>query len=340
MRHTYVIITLCLLIAIALPCGLLVGGVALPASDVVGIITGSYSGEYADVGSFIVLETRLPALLTSLLAGAALAVAGLLMQTTFDNPLAGPSIMGISGGASLGVALVLMAFGGAVGVWGRIGVAAGAMAGAMAVLGILLLFSMVVRSSDVLLIVGILLGYATSSVISLLNFFSTEQSVHSFVMWGLGSFAGVSLDTLAIFSTLCLLLILAAWPYAKSLNALLFGEQFARNASINTGRVRTALLFLSGGLTAVVTAWCGPIGFIGLIAPHVARMLLASSNHRILIPATALCGGAIGLICQIISVAPMLSSGGAIPINAITPIVGVPIIIYVLLNRRKLLYFN
>ncbi|MCM1066501.1 MAG: iron ABC transporter permease [Muribaculaceae bacterium] len=340
MRHTAVITILCVLIAAVLPCGLLVGGVDLSASDVFDIIMGAYSGEYSEVGEFIVLETRLPALVTALMAGAALAISGLLMQTGFNNPLAGPSIMGISGGASVGVALVIMTLGGTFGIWGRLAVAGGALLGAMAVLVVLLLFSMLVRSSDALLIVGILLGYATSSVISLLNFFSTDRSVHSFVMWGLGSFAGVSPDTLMLFSALCLVLILLAYPLSKALNALLFGEKFAENAGVNIGRTRTALLLLSGALTAVVTAWCGPIGFIGLIAPHVARMLLASSNHRVLIPATALCGGFIGLICQILSVAPSLSTGGAIPINAITPVIGVPIIIYVIVNRRKLLYFN
>ncbi|MDE6611180.1 MAG: iron ABC transporter permease [Muribaculaceae bacterium] len=335
-RHTIVTLTLLLVIAAALPCGLLVGGVGLLASDVFGVFGGSGDS----LASFIVLETRLPALLCSLIAGASLALAGLLMQTCFNNPLAGPSIMGISSGASVGVAVVIMLMGGAIGLWGRLAIVGGALVGALCILGVLLLFSLVVKSDEVLLIVGILLGYAASSAISLLNFFSSEQSVHSFVLWGLGSFSGLTLDEVPLFTLLCIAPAVISMLYAKSLNAMLFGERFAENVGVATHRVRSVVLLLSGLLTAVVTAWCGPIGFIGLIAPHIARMLLASSNHHILMPVTMLCGAVIGIICQIISVCPSLSTGSVIPVNAITPLIGVPIIVYVLLNRRKLLYFN
>lgn len=335
-RPAIVITGLLAIIAAALPLGLLVGGVDLSAAE----IFGAFGDTDDSIARFIVIENRLPALLCATLAGAALALAGLLMQTCFNNPLAGPSIMGISGGASVGVALVMMMLGGTIGTLGRLAIVGGAFIGALGILGILLLFSLVVKSNDVLLIVGILLGYAASSVISLLNFFSTDSSVHSFVLWGLGTFTGVSLSELPLFTALCVIPAAIAMLYTKSLNAMLFGERFAENVGVDTRKVRTALLLLSGIFTAVATAWCGPIGFIGLVAPHIARMLIASSNHRTLLPATMLCGAAMAVLCQIISVSPALSDGATIPVNAITPVIGVPVIIYVLLNRRKLLYFN
>lgn len=319
------------------PAGLLLGSVALSPAEV----WNALSGDSADgIGSFIVVGTRLPALCTAILAGAALAVAGLMMQTCFSNPLAGPSIMGISTGASLGVALVVMFFGGAVGLWGRLAVAGGAFAGAMGVLLLLLFFSSFVRSSDALLIVGILIGYMASSAISMLNYFTTSQAVHTFVLWGLGTFNGVDAGSLPLFAALVGTLLICAMAYAKSLNVLLFGIDYARAAGMEVSRVRTGVLLVSGALTAVVTAYCGPIGFIGLVVPHIARILSGTSNHRTLLPATALAGALTGLLCQMISVAPAFSYGGMLPVNAITPVVGVPVILYVLLNRGKLHYFN
>lgn len=292
------------------------------------------------VASFAVNEVRLPALVTSLFAGAALAVAGLMMQTCFNNPLAGPSIMGISSGASLGVAVVVLALGGMVGQWGRMAVVGGAFLGAMVVLGALMLFSLFVASADVLLIVGILIGYLSSSIVSILNFFAPEAAVHSYVVWGLGNFSSVAHDELALFCGLCLMALLISGFFIKGLNAMLFGTDYAASVGVSVVRVRTALLILAGILTAVVTAWCGPIGFLGLIVPHIARMILCTSNHAVILPATALCGALLGLVTQVISTLPALQLGSNIPVNAITPFIGVPIIIYVLLNRRKLLYFN
>lgn len=331
-RHNIVLAALVTAIVLTLPSGLLAGEVSLSFGEVWQAITES-SGTLA---RFIVIENRLPALVTALCAGAALAVAGLLMQTCFDNPLAGPSIMGISSGASLGVALVLMGLTGVVGVWGKIALVVGALAGAMLVLALLGVFSTLVKSGDVLLIMGILLGYLTSSAITLLNYFATESGVHSYVMWGMGSFATVGPGDVPLFASLCIVFTFMALFYAKSLNAMLFGENFAVGVGVNTRRVRTGVLFLSGLLTAVVTAWCGPVGFIGLATPHIARMLLATSNHRVLLPVTGLCGALMAIVCQILSV----STGAAIPLNAITPVIGVPVIVYVLFNRRKLLYFN
>lgn len=335
-RTKIVLVTLSALIFFCLPIGLLLGSVSISAGDVFDALCGN-----GDVMTrFVIVETRLPALITSLLAGSALAVAGLLMQTCFANPLAGPSIMGISSGSSLGVALVLMLGASYVGLWGSLAVVSGAFVGALLVLGVLLLFSASVKSSEMLLIIGILVGYLTSSVISLLNYFAPEHAVHSFVLWGLGNFNGVDLTVLPYFASLCLIFVALSFPYIRSLNALLFGAEYARSTGVDVARVRTGLLLVSGALTATVTAWCGPIGFIGLVIPHIARMSLGSSNHRIVLPVTVLAGAFVGLLCQILSVLPSMFMPGSIPINAITPVIGVPVIIYVLLNRRKLLYFN
>lgn len=327
-------VLLLIIIVILLPLGLLLGSVDIPAADVLNTLLGQAPDEITRI---IVIETRLPALLTAALAGMALAVAGLLMQTAFANPLAGPSIMGISTGASLGVALALMAFPAVIGLWGRLALVSGAFVGAMAVMAVLLLFSSLVRSSTLLLIVGILTGYLASSAITLLNFFASSESVHSFVLWGLGSFSGVALGDLPLLGLLTLIFTAATAFYAKPLDAMLLGERYASNVGVNVAATRSGLLLISGALTATITAWCGPIGFIGLAVPHIARLLIRSNAHHRLIPVTALCGAATGLLCQILSTAPALTRG-VIPINAITPIIGVPVIIYVLLKRKNLSY--
>lgn len=189
-----------------------------------------------------------------------------------------------------------------------------------------------------LLIIGILVSHLASSAISLLNFFSTQEGVHSFVIWGLGNFSGVTFERLPIFASLIIIALGLSLLLVKPLNALLLGARYAENLGVNIRATRNKLLILSGVLTAVVTAFCGPIGFIGLIVPHIARLALKSSNHIVLLPATALCGAVIALLCSLISVLPI--SSGVIPINAITPIIGVPIIIYIILNRKRILYFN
>ena len=336
-RGILVIILSAIILALLIPAGLKAGNVALSWTE----IRDALCGQGTTLTEFIVLDTRFPALITAALGCAALSVAGLLMQTCFNNPLAGPSIMGISSGASLGVAILILAAGGAVaGVGGNLAIVACAFIGALAVLGVLILFSASVKSADVLLIIGILVGYLTSSIISLLNFFAADRSVQAFVVWGLGTFSGVSRETLPLFSVLTLILICSTLLYSKAMNAMLFGERYAANSGISPKRVRTGLLLLSVALTATVTAWCGPIVFVGLVVPHIARMLVRSGDHRVLLPATALAGSVLGVVCQICSVLPSISSTGVIPINAITPVVGVPIIVYVLLQRRKLLYFN
>ncbi len=335
-RTASVYVLAALTCVLALAGCLLYGSVDIPAADVWHVLTGSEASKPS--WTYIISQTRIPAAFTALLAGAALAVSGLLLQTTFDNPLAGPSILGISTGSSLGVAIVMLALGGTLGAWGQAAVLAGAIAGALAVMLVLLTLSSLLQSATMLLIVGILIGYLASSAISLLNFFSTREGVHAYVIWGMGSFSGVTNDVLPLFAGLVLVLVVAAYAYVKPLNALLLGTRYAESAGVNIRATRNAILLISGALTATVTAWCGPIGFIGLVVPHVARLALQTSNHRTLLPATALCGAATGALCQWLSVAP--GAWGVIPVNAITPIVGVPIIIYIIVRRRSIFYFN
>lgn len=337
-RSTITLIALSLLVVVLLPMNLVFGSIDIPFGEVVNAILG---GEVSkSTWKTIVVETRLPMALTATLAGAALAVAGLLLQTTFDNPLAGPSILGVSTGSSLGVAVVMLAMGGIIGesLSSYISILLGAIVGAAVVMLILLFFSSIVKSTAMLLIIGIMVGYLTSSAISLLNFFSTQEGVHSFVIWGMGNFSGITLERLPIFSILVLLSLIFSFMLVKPLNALLLGARYAENLGVSIKATRNKLLLLSGVLTAVVTAFCGPIGFIGLIVPHIARLALRSSNHTVLLPATALAGAVVALLCNLISVLP--ASWGVIPINAITPVIGVPIIIYIIVNRKKILYFN
>lgn len=335
-RSAITLIALSLLVVVLLPLNLVYGSIDIPFGEVLNALIGESVSKHT--WETIVVETRLPMALTATFAGAALAVAGLLLQTTFDNPLAGPSILGVSTGSSLGVAVVMLAMGGVVSeaLTSYFSILLGAIAGAAVVMLILLFFSSIVKSTAMLLIIGIMVGYLTSSAISLLNFFSTQEGVHSFVIWGMGNFTGVTLDRLPLFSILILVSLGLSFMLVKPLNALLLGARYAENLGVSIKATRNKLLLLSGILTAVVTAFCGPIGFLGLVVPHIARLALRSSNHTVLLPATALAGAVIALLCNLISVLP----SSVIPINAITPIIGVPIIIYVIINRKKILYFN
>lgn len=326
-------------VAIAAATGcLLTGSVDIPIDSIWGALTGGEVGK--ETWRIIVTETRIPMIVTAIIAGSALAVSGLLLQTCFNNPLAGPSILGISTGASLGVAVVVLAFAGTViGSWGQyLTIIAGAIAGAAVVLILLMMLSRLVKSTAMLLIAGILIGYFASSAIALLNYYSTQESIHTFTIWGLGSLSGGSLDSSVIFASTGLPVIILSMLFIKPLNAMLLGERYAMSLGINIRLTRHLLLATTGILTAIVTAFCGPIGFLGLIVPHISRMMLRTSNHAILLPATALCGASTTLVCAWISVA--FGSGGIIPINAITPIIGVPIVLYVMLNRKRLLYFD
>lgn len=340
----YGIILLLLILALT-GANLLFGSVNIPAEAVWHILTGNEVEKAS--WSFIVWESRLPQAITALLCGMALAASGLMLQTTFNNPLADPSILGISSGASLGaslgVALVMLAGAGTItaGVFtlsGFLSVIIGAFIGSMLVMGIILFFSTLIKNSIMLLIIGIMIGYITSSAISLLNFFSTAEGVHSYMIWGMGNFGGVSLQQLPFFSLVTVAGLLITILLIKPLNALLLGTRYAENLGINIRRTRNLLLVATGLLTATTTAFCGPISFIGLAVPHIARLMLGTSNHNSLLPVTMLTGGAIALLCNFICILP--GEAGIIPLNAVTPVIGAPIIIYVIVNQRKIQYFN
>lgn len=334
-RAVLVLITAVAVAVLAFVGCLFTGAADIAAGDVLAALTGGSGKPSVD---YIVMNTRLPAAITALLCGMALSIAGLLMQTTFDNPLAGPSIMGISSGASLGVAIVMLALTTTATAWSQSAVLAGALAGALGVLALLTLLASAVRSATMLLIAGILIGYLTSSGISLLNFFATRESIHSYVIWGLGSFSAVTIDDIPLFAILVIVPAMASLLYAKTLNALLLGSRYAASVGVNVAAARRGLLLLSGVLTAFATAWCGPIGFIGIVVPHIARMAVRSSDHRLLLPASALIGAAIGVLCLWICVSP--GAVGILPVNAVTPIIGAPIILYIILKRRSIFYFN
>ena len=341
--HRFAMVTTILVvvvIALMAAC-MLFGSVDIDASVVFNILIGR--GSDNEAWNIIVMQSRLPMIVTATLAGAALSVSGLLLQTTFNNPLAGPSILGVSTGAGLGVAIVMLAMGGTIGgVFGEtigsyMATLFGALVGAGIVLFILISFASIVKSSTMLLIIGILVSYLASSVISLLNSVASEQGLHSYVAWGFGNFAGVSLEQMPVFSIIILVALIASLLMIKPLNALLLGTRYAQNLGVNTHSTRNILLLITGVLTAVVTAFCGPIGFIGLVVPHIARLALNTSEHSRLLPVTMLTGAVVALFCSLLSVT---SPHGIIPINAITPIIGVPIIIYIILNRRRINYFN
>ena len=333
------IITLVVLTAILWVCNLFIGSVSIPAKEVINVLTGQPCER--ESWRYIIIESRIPQAITALLAGCSLAVAGLLLQTTFNNPLAGPSILGIDTGASLGVAIVMLAGGTLLTsspISGFIATIVGAFMGAASVLAIILFFSTFVRNNLMLLIIGMMVGYLTSSIISLLNFFASANQVHAYTMWGMGNLGGVSLQQLPWYATASVCGLLIAFLLSKPLNAMLLGTRYAENLGVNISATRNMLLLATGLLTATTTAFCGPVTFIGLSVPHIARLLLRSSNHNTLLPVTMLCGAVVLLLCNMLSVIP--GNNGIIPINAVTPLIGAPVIIYVIVNQKKIHYFN
>lgn len=341
-RYACSVVVLALLLVVLAGACLFFGSVDIDVASVVRIAIGQDSDNEA--WNIIVRQTRIPMVITAALAGSALAIAGLLLQTTFNNPLAGPSILGVSTGAGLGVAVVMLAMGGSIGkmlgdveMGGYVATLGGAFLGAAAVMALLIVFSSIVKSNTMLLIIGMLVSYLGSSVVQLLNSIATEESIHSYVTWGFGTFSGVTTAQLPLYVALIVFGLLCSVLMVKPLNALLLGTRYAENLGVNTRHTRIALLMVTGLLTAVVTAYCGPIGFLGLVVPHISRLMLSTSNHSRLLPVTILAGADMALLCTLVSVG---GDHGVIPINAITPVIGVPIIIYIIINRRKIQYFN
>ena len=310
------------------------GSIDIPAKEVLSIVTGGDCQR--DVWRVVVLETRLPQALTALLAGASISVAGLLLQTLFRNPLAGPEVLGVNSGAGLGVALVMLLAGGitSFGLGGYLAVLGGAFGGALFVIMIILLLATLLRNIMFLLIAGVAVSYMTSSAITMLNYFSTAEGVHSYMVWGMGSFGGVTMQQMPFFASVSLLLLFVSLLMAKPLNAMLLGDSYAVNLGVNVKAVRAVALCVTGLLTAVVTAFCGPVSFIGLAVPHIARISMRSNSHRHLIPSTIMLGGAVALLCNIICQLP--GESGLLPLGAITPLVGAPVIIYVVIKNRGL----
>jgi len=330
MRNTGFIFLVMLLAVANIYCG----SVNIPLSAVTDVLCGREVERQS--WHYIIWENRIPQTLTAIFSGAGLAAAGLLLQTVFRNPLAGPSILGIDGGANLGVALVVLLFGGtfAAGTFSLSGfvlVIVAAMLGAWAIMAILIAFSHFLRSNTMLLITGVMISYLTSSLISLLNYGATEEGVRSFMVWGLGSFSNVTVDRLPAFVATMTVGLLLALLLIKPLNALLLGDSYATNLGIDVRRTRTLLLFATGLLTATSTAFCGPIAFVGLAVPHIARMLLRTSDHRLLLPATIFTGASLTLLCNLLSTLP---SQSVIPINVITPVLGAPVVIWVILKMK------
>ena len=302
--------------------GLMTGSVSIPCSAVWHVLVGD-KAVVSESWRFIILESRLPQMVTAMLSGACLATAGLMMQTVFRNPLAGPDVFGINGGAGLGVALVMLLAGGSVtlgtlGVTGNVAILAAAFAGAMAVMAIILFSSTLVRDGVMLLVIGIMVGYLSSSVVTLLNYSATEQGIRSFMLWGMGSLDGVTPSLLPLYVTITLAALVLSLLMVKPLNLLSLGDNYA--------------LLLTGLLTAVVTAYCGPIAFIGLAVPHIARLLTVTDDMRRLLPITMLAGAVVTMACHLLCFVP--GEAGMLPLNAVTPLIGAPVIIYVIIRKR------
>ena len=332
------IVLLLLSILLLFVLNLLLGTVKIPVSDVVATLMGSQ--EVSEIHRNIIWSSRVPQALTAMVAGAGLAVSGLQMQTVFRNPLAGPSVLGISNGASLGVACVVLMSGSLGGVAlsrlgyiGDVAMSVAAIVGSLAVMALILYVSQKVKGNVTLLIIGVMIGYLATAVIGVLKFFSAEEDIKAYVVWGLGSFSRVSGNQMVLFVVLMAILLPMSMLLVKTMNLLLLGDGYARNLGLNIRRARMLVILCSGVLVAIVTAYCGPIMFIGLAVPHLCRAIFRSSDHRILMPGTLLAGAALALLCNLIARMPGFE--GALPVNSVTALVGAPVIASVLFRRRQ-----
>ncbi len=317
---------------------LLLGTVKIPFHAIFRILIGDE--QVSEIWRNIILSSRVPQALTATVAGAGLAVSGLQMQTVFRNPLAGPSVLGISNGASLGVAFVVLMSGSLGGVAlsrlgyiGDVAISVSAIVGSLAVMGLIMYVSQKVRGNVTLLIIGVMIGYMANAIIGVLKFFSAEEDIKAYVVWGLGSFSRVSGDQMLLFVVLMLCMLPLSMLLVKTMNLLLLGDEYARNLGLNLRRSRLLVILCSGVLVAIVTAYCGPIMFIGLAVPHLCRAVFRSSDHRLLMPGTMMIGASLSLFCNL--VARMPGFEGAMPVNSVTALVGAPVIASVLFKRRR-----
>ncbi len=324
----YRTLLMALLLLLLFCADLLVGSVTIPLSDFFDFIIGN--GWSHSTYQAIIFEYRLPKALTACFAGSALAVSGLLMQSFFRNPLAGPYVLGISSGASLGVALLLLFFSGSF----LLSVPLAASIGALLVLVLMIWASKRFRSSVSLLILGLMISYLTSALVGVLQYFSKSEEIQSFVLWGLGSFAKTQWGELQIMLPVLAVGLLFAYSRSKALNSLLLGESYAQSLGVSIKSIRRELLCLVGILVAWVTAYCGPIAFVGMAVPHLVRLWVEETDHRITIPLVAITGACIALVCDIIAQVPGFDI--VLPINSITSLFGAPFVIYYLLKKNRL----
>ena len=314
------------------------GSVSIPIKEIFNSFLGTPTKES---WHYIVLNYRLPKSFTAILAGAGLSVSGLLMQTLFRNPLAGPFVLGISSGASLGVAILILG----VGFWGgnmaslafsNMGITMAASLGAILVLAAVMLVARKLRNTMSILIIGLMFGSLTAAVISVLSYFSSAELLQQYIFWGFGNLGNLSWAEILLFSIVFTGAMIMAITIIKPLNSLLLGENYAQSLGINLKKTRNITLIATGLLTGVVTAFSGPIAFVGLAIPHVTKLVFKTSDHRVLIPAVAVIGATVMLIADTIAQLP--NSAYTLPINAITSIFGAPIVIWLLVRKRKLIY--
>ena len=278
--------------------------------------------------------------MTALVAGAGLSISGLQMQTVFRNPLAGPSVLGISSGASMGVAFVVL-FSGSIGgvalshlgLFGEVALSIAAVAGSLSVMALIVFASHKVKGNVTLLIIGVMIGYLANAIIGILKFFSVEEDIKTYVIWGLGSFSRVSGNQMMLFVTIMAILTPLSFLLVKTLNLLMLGDGYARNLGLNIKRARVLVITCSGVLTAIVTAYCGPIIFLGLAVPHLCRAVFQTSDHRLLMPACLVMGASLALACNLIARMPGFE--GALPVNSVTALIGAPVVASVLFRKRK-----
>jgi len=334
-KKYYLYIALGLLLLLFFAVDLLTGAALLPMVDVWKALTGG--AEVPDYVNAIVMNFRVPKAITALLAGMALSVSGLQMQTTFRNPLADPYVLGISSGSGFGVALFILG----TGVWGfssvlwvhNLGVALAGWLGAFAMLAIVTAASLRLRDTMSMLVMGIMVGGAVSAIVGLMQYFSEATALKTYVLWTMGSFSSIAPEQLYLMAPAILLGLIAALMTMKWLDVLMLGDLYARSVGLNVKRARTVILLISGLLAGTVTAFCGPIGFVGIAVPHVARMLFRTAKHRVLLPATMLLGGVVMLMSDIISQLPGTDS--VLPVNTITALLGIPVIIIVIFRNQR-----
>jgi iron complex transport system permease protein len=332
----FLIILVSLILAFLLDLAL--GSVDIPLDEVVKVLLGQEPEKVT--WTHIILKFRLPKALTATLAGAALGVSGLQMQTLFKNPLAGPFVLGISSGASLGVALVVLTASATtptlladLGIISDFGLVIAASLGAASVLGMMLVVSRRVQDTMTLLILGLLFGYATSAIVSILLQFSSKERIQSYIMWTFGSFAGVTWKQLVVLIPVIVLSLLGAVLQSKSLNALLLGESYARSLGLTVQKTRFSIITSASILAGAITAFCGPIAFLGVAIPHLCRSLFNTSDHRILIPSVTMMGAILALFADLFS--QLAVSQMVLPLNAVTALIGTPVVTWVILRRNS-----